>query len=688
MLSSIGGICSILKKDMQAKKTEEKRKKLVWQNAMYDASLQNGFLRVCWDESIWTISPTIYDFSKNFGVPLKALRLIGIGLSTIPEELATNLRELEILSIANNQITSLPDNIVSLTQLRELNVMYNQLKSLPQRIGYMCSLQKLGIANNSIEELPITFGALSLLERVDLEHNNLTVLPENLDNLISCKALNVNNNKLARLPRCIGRMPSLTSLSASCNKLTYIPSQLTDSTTLTCLRLNVNQISLLPDQFGNLSQLHELNLDYNRIGKLPVSFWKLQSLKVLRIEGNDSLLDPPPEVLGRGGEAVVQYCRAIHQNDSHSRQREIVYAVQNVLLQIQVRELADAALFEPDIQRNENDEKDLDRWFGLQMPYLWKDLLPQLKRIWEEERANPRRESKKVQFSDDLKAFDYTEHEAMQALTTYADATGPILRYQAAKFRRCACVDSQGRRKPCVPPQLGFMCYRDCVLIKKNLVREREKHDRLWNAYKSDGLRDAVKRAEYEAKLYLDSAEGQLWLEDTAYEQAEEVLIEGGANKVIEKRYAEVENQKRKIVIKYDRKKERIQKVRDQKIEQLESALNQLKEDKRQAREGYVRTAVEQRIQNLTVKLANLPETLELKQIQEDCERDCALLDEGLYDSDSVNTSEVDSSDFSTDDDSPEANKWREKLQRRCVGFNLVFTRFFSDLLDNGFSLK
>ena len=206
---------------MQARKTEEKRKKLVWQNAMYDASIQNGFLRVCWDESISVVSPIIYDFSKNFGLPLRALRLIGVGLTEIPEELAPNLRELEVLSLANNHITQLPENIAMLTSLKELNVMYNKITTLPSRIGYMCALEKLGVANNCLEFLPTTFGALNLLERVDLEHNCLTVLPENLDNLLSCKILNVNNNKLVRLPRCVGRMPSLLTLSASCNPVSY-----------------------------------------------------------------------------------------------------------------------------------------------------------------------------------------------------------------------------------------------------------------------------------------------------------------------------------------------------------------------------------------------------------------------------------------------------------------------------------
>jgi len=48
------------------------------------------------------------------------------------------------------------------------------------------------------------------------------------------------------------------------------------------------------------------------------------------------------------------------------------------------------------------------------------------------------------------------------------------------------------------------------VLFKKDLVRVRDKKDRQWEAYKMNGLNDAMKRAEHEAKLYLDSVEGML----------------------------------------------------------------------------------------------------------------------------------------------------------------------------------
>jgi hypothetical protein len=151
------------------------------------------------------------------------------------------------------------------------------------------------------------------------------------------------------------------------------------------------------------------------------------------------------------------------------------------------------------------------------------------------------------------------------------------------------------------------------------------------------------------------------------------VLLDSGANAVIEQRFQNVEIRKKKIVAGYDKKKDAVQRTRDAKIQKLEAQLSTFKEDKRLAREGYVRSAIDQRIQSLTVQLAHLPEHAELQQLQADCERDCALLDEGLFEEDEKNTSEEESSEFSSDDESPEAARWRERLRRRYGCFSLYY---------------
>lgn len=45
-------------------------------------------------------------------------------------------------------------------------------------------------------------------------------------------------------------------------------------------------------------------------------------------------------------------------------------------------------------------------------------------------------------------------------------------------FHRCGCVDENGKRRVCVPPMNGYMCTRDALLIKKELVRQREKDNK------------------------------------------------------------------------------------------------------------------------------------------------------------------------------------------------------------------
>jgi hypothetical protein len=247
----------------------------------------------------------------------------------------------------------------------------------------------------------------------------------------------------------------------------------------------------------------------------------------------------------------------------------------------------------------------------------------------------------------------------------FADVYGPVLRRQKAMFRRCSCVDEEGKRKPCVPPKVGYQCERICTLFKMHIVRKRDKAERLWKIYKENGIADAVKRAEAEAKKYVDSVEGHLWLEKIAYEKAEEWLVEQGGEKAVEWRQLVADARKKKIIKKFDRLKARVTKIRDSKAFVITKELNSLQIATATAPQGYLKEKLEARIDQLTESLAKMPETLQLQRLQLECETKCNDVDEDLFESSSESDIGTDESEPSEDDDTEEAASKREKLLKK-----------------------
>ena len=460
--------------------------------------------------------------------------------------------------------------MVLLTNLKELNLLRNRLVALPDRIGLMCSLLRLELANNVLQRLPITFGALNMMERVDAECNELAVLPENLDNMTSCRFFNVNHNKLQRLPRCLSRMPSLTSLSATHNLISYIPADLTGNINIKVLRLSCNRITVVPEQIGQLKRLREISLDWNLINTLPLTFYQLRRLKTCRVDGNPNLGDPPPDVCVLGAQGIVEYFRRRYEDDITYRMRKIISAVQGLLQQVVERGLADPSLFEPDSRVEGSD----DPWYALQLSYFWSDLVPAMRKVWQLEGGSSK-------FGAALNSFTYDEKEVLWAFQNFNDAYGAVFKRQKALFRRCACVDVNGKRRPCVPPKVGFYCSRVATLFKARVVMHEVRKERLWLEQKRAGVAEAVSKAEKDAQAYLVSKQGKLWLETEAYKRAEAAMEAMGGATADKWRKKAADKHKSVILDYYDKKRVKVEAIRDKKAaewnEELDRARNDLK---------------------------------------------------------------------------------------------------------------
>ena len=140
------------------------------------------------------------------------------------------------------------------------------------------------------------------------------------------------------------------------------------------------------------------------------------------------------------------------------------------------------------------------------------------------------------------------------------------------------------------------------------------------------------------------------------------------------------ERRKQNIIKKYNKQIAKIQKIRDAKVSALQTEADRLNKDLKQAGEGYMRAVLNKRIQENTRTLATLVETAQIQQLQLQCEYECEKLDAQMMiegessDSDidkiigfdvEMEEAREDNETFDSDDESPEAVKWRKRKDLR-----------------------
>lgn len=123
-----------------------------------------------------------------------------------------------------------------------------------------------------------------------------------------------------------------------------------------------------------------------------------------------------------------------------------------------------------------------------------------------------------------------------------------------------------------------------------------------------------------------------------------------------------------------------MRKKRNAKVEVLQAEAERLQKDFKQANEGYMKTVLRTRIAENTKTLASLVETAQIQQLQLQCEYECEKLDAEMMregessdsDLDNIIGFDVDKEEekedleaFDSDDDSPEAVKWRRRRDLR-----------------------
>lgn len=122
-----------------------------------------------------------------------------------------NTLDLSGTDLSNEELTKLLSRIAKKhPNLEVLKLANNNLTELPDSIGSFPLLKKIDVSNNDLKTLPDTIGQLSLLKELDASYNDIQNLPESMEHLSRLKEINLKCNFDETLTECLNRHDALS----------------------------------------------------------------------------------------------------------------------------------------------------------------------------------------------------------------------------------------------------------------------------------------------------------------------------------------------------------------------------------------------------------------------------------------------------------------------------------------------
>lgn len=220
----------------------------------------------------WNFAETDIDDWNGVGVDeagyVDYLSLDEDNLSALPEEIGL-FRKLEELELEGNQLSKLPASMAQLSLLNELELSNNSFSDFPEVVFELTNLIDLEYENNQLKELPDAIGKLVNLEYLYLSGNLLANLPDDVQELTTLIEMFLSENQFEEIPPVLFALSDIESLSFSGNQIKEIPANIAVFTKLRRLSVNNNLLTDLPVELAELIELDRLNVVGNPIEIIP-----------------------------------------------------------------------------------------------------------------------------------------------------------------------------------------------------------------------------------------------------------------------------------------------------------------------------------------------------------------------------------------------------------------------------------
>ena len=127
----------------------------------------------------------------------ESLKVLDLSSNMITSFLPTcNLLKLEVLRLANNDITSIPRQIENLVKLRELVLSGNGICMIPDNVFQLSELRVLDMSSNTVSYIPDGLAKLAKLRVLNFRCNPLLTLPAELERLKSLETMDFTETRL------------------------------------------------------------------------------------------------------------------------------------------------------------------------------------------------------------------------------------------------------------------------------------------------------------------------------------------------------------------------------------------------------------------------------------------------------------------------------------------------------------
>uniref|UniRef100_A0A3Q2CQB6 Toll-like receptor 22 n=1 Tax=Cyprinodon variegatus TaxID=28743 RepID=A0A3Q2CQB6_CYPVA len=212
-------------------------------------------------------------------VHLTELDLANNYIEHIPENAFMTLKDLKVLILSNNKLSSVPNATRTLQNLIELDLSSNNIGSVTcMDFSNNVKLKELALKNNSIQTLSdCVFKNLLQLQVLRLQSNQLIQLNKAFEkNLPNLKRLYLNGNKLKKISaKEFAGLRSLQNLTLHQNQIKdLVEDSFVGLTNLTDINLQTNCLTmkaLKTGAFNALINLRSLDLTSNHIKFEPLS---------------------------------------------------------------------------------------------------------------------------------------------------------------------------------------------------------------------------------------------------------------------------------------------------------------------------------------------------------------------------------------------------------------------------------